>query len=326
MMRRSVLCLCLVCLPIACGASLQQDLEHHNRLKLSPEAQITGATDSGELAAFSEYTFVCSSQDGHLPDEAPAASEAFERFVTEFEAHPRPTVEDKRRRLDLLERAIAAHSWQAEYLDAVWGVWANRGVPKDAQPFMDRLAKLADEGNPLAFHALLTWTNGMHEDMPRRVRWLKTGVEGGNPQILSNVGHDLGTHSLALRPMAIRMLECAAAQGEASAYHGLGRIAWQEGRWVDAYRAWERGANLGSEDCMHMFDEMDTLVPMASEGSVTVGDRLRDLQAHYDSQFLFRISHLASLRHPAPEWMQLHLSDAQIIALIKGRIARYGLP
>lgn len=326
MMRRSALFLCLICFPIACGASLQQELERYNHLKLSPEAQVTEATDNGELAAFSDYTFACSRQDDHLPDETPAAREAFERFVTEFEAHPTPTVEDKRRRLDLLKRAIAAHSWRAEYLDAVWGVWDNRSMPKEAQPFMGRLAKLADEGNPLAFHALLTWTNGMYEDMPRRVRWLKTGIEGGNPQILSNIGYNLGTHSIALRPMAVRMLECAAAQGEASAYNGIGRIAWQEGRWVDAYRAWERGANLGCEDCAGQFTGMDMLAPLGEEASRSVSDTLAILRAHYDDQFLFQISHLMSLHDTAPEVMQLHLSDAQIIAIIKGRIARYGLP
>lgn len=326
MMRRSMLCLCLMCFPIACGASLREELEHYNHLKLSPEAQVTDATDNGEIAAFRDFAFVCANQEDHLPKETPAARKAFERFVTEFEAHPDPTVEDKRRRLDLLERAIKAGSWRAEYLDAVWGVWDNRGAPKEAQPFMDRLAKLADEGNPLAFKALLTWTNGMYEDMPRRVRWLKTGIEGGNPQILSSVGYNLGTHSVLLRPMAVRMLDCAAAQGEAEAYDGLGRIAWQEGRWVDAYRAWERGANLGSEDCMDQFSGMDTFAPISGDEYGTVEERLRTLRKHYSSQFLFEISHLPSLRHPAPEWKQVRFSDAQIIALIKGRIAAFGLP
>lgn len=112
--------------------------------------------------------------------------------------------------------------------------------------------------------------------MPTRTQCLKAGIEGGNPQILSDVGDHLGTHSIALRPMAKGMLECAAAQGEA--------------------------------------------------GDGPVDDRLRDLRAHDDAPFRSRITHRASLRHPSAEWMQLRFSDAQLVALIKGRIARDGLP
>ena len=326
MLRRSLLGLCFSFLPVACGTTPPDDLERYNHLELSPEAQVVEATDNGEVAAFSGYTYACSSQGEHLPKESPAARKAFERFVAYYEAHPDPTRKDKRRRLQLLTQAIAAHSWRAEYLDAVWGVWDNRSAPKAAQPFMDRLAKLADVDNPMALNALLTWTNGMHEDMPRRIRWLKTGIEGGNPQILSSVGYNLGTHSLALRPVSSRMLECAAAQGEASAYNGLGRIAWQEGRWIDAYRAWERGANLGCEDCMGQFSGMDTPAPPEDPGSPSVARTLEALRKHYAEQFLFQVSQLIELRHPAPEGMQLHVTDAQIVAFIKDRIALYGLP
>lgn len=315
-----------MCFPIACGASLQEELERYNHLKLSPEAQVTDAADNGELAAFRDFTFDCTSQEDHLPKETPAARKAFERFVTEFEAHSDPTVEDKRRRLDLLKRAVKAGSWRAEYFDAIWGVWSSRRDPEEAQRFMDRLVKLAETGHPLALNGVLTWTNGMYTNMPLRMDILKAGVNGGNPQILSSVGYNLGTHSLTLRPMAVRMLECAARQGEAEAYDGLGRIAWQEGRWIDAYRAWELGANLGSEDCMGQFSGMDTFAPMSGDEYGTVEERLRTLREHYSSQFLFEISHLVSLRHPAPEWKQLRFSDAQILALIKGRIAVYGLP
>jgi hypothetical protein len=324
--RPALLCLCLLCLSTACRALQERELDRYNHLKLSPEAQVDDTTDNGELAAFVDYAFTCRRQSDYLPEEAPAAAAAFERFITEFEAHPTPTVQDKQRRLDLLLAAIAAKSWRAEYLDAIWGAWDNRGNPKEAQPFMDRLVRLAEQGHPLALNGLLTWTNGMYQDMPRRVAWLKAGLEHGNPQIQSSVGYKLGTHSLALRPMALQMLECAAAQGDADAYQGLGRIAWQEGRWVDAYRAWERGANLGSQDCTEKFEEMARLTPGAKLDHEPIDSRLDALRAHYAGQFLFQLSQLASLRRPAPEALQLHFSDAQLVALIKARIHRYGLP
>lgn len=322
MLRRVLSCACLLSLPVLGGTPLQDELQRYNHLQLSPEAQVAHSTDNGEVAAFADYTFTCRPQSDHLPKETPAARAAFERFVAEFEAHPQPTTADKRRRLDLLAKAIAAKSWRAEYVDAMWGIWSNRSDPAEAQPFLDRLVRLAETGNPAALHGVLTWTNGMYDDMPQRVRLLKAAIEGGNPQVLASVGYNLGTHSRTLRPMALQMLACAAAQGEASAYNGMGRIAWLEGRWVDAYRAWERGANLGCEDCMMKFDELPRMVPEADQ----LTQQLRALRAHYSAQPLFEISHLIPLRRPLPAWLELHIGDAELLAFLKARIERYGLP
>ncbi len=318
----------LVCL-LACthGAnSMQDDLTRYNSLRLSDSARLY-SVDNGEAAAFAGYSFVCRQQADHVPAESDEARAAFARFVADMRAHPEPTAEDRKRRLEYLQQAIALGSWRARYFNANWVLWLDPNTDEARQQF-DELWAMAGDGNPAAHHSVLRWTNGMYEDLPQRMRILRAAIERGNPQALSTLGHSFGTRTENLRAMGVKMLECAAAQGDADAYEGLGTIAWLEGRWVDAYRTWQTGANQGCGDCLDHLEDIGLTRPDYTPERGTRGSdsRISALRQHYESQLLFTISELSELREPAPQSMWVHWSDEQLVAVIKARIQLYGVP
>ncbi len=308
------------------ASSMHDDLRRYNALRLSESAQSYG-TDNGEAAAFEGYDFVCRRQADHVPKESPAAVEAFQRFVDQVRSHPEPDDAERQRRMDLLNRAIAVGSWRARFYNAMWVIWLDPSTAEAREQF-EQVSLMADEGNPAALHAILRWTNGMHDDLPQRIRLLKAAIERGNPQTMSTMGFDLGTRTRNLRPMGAKMLECAASQGDAEAYEGLGRIAWLEGRWVDAYRAWQTGANIGCADCLDHMEDIGLTRPDYTPEQGTRGQdpQITALRGHYESQSLYEISELIELREPAPPDLRVHWSDAQLVAVIKARIRMFGLP
>ncbi|MDD5118112.1 MAG: hypothetical protein PHP90_05925, partial [Sulfuricurvum sp.] len=156
-------------------------------------------------------------------------------------------------------------------------------------------------------------------------------IDRGSPQAMVQVGFELGMRSLTLRPMAKEMLACAKSQQEPEAYGVLGKIAWTEGRWVDAYRLWEEGANFGCEDCI---DKMGEFIALTLEFNPRTGEvresttrmsdeirnslpRLEALKKFYSEQFFYKISNMTELLVTAPTDMAFHVSDEQIVALIK---------
>ena len=305
-----------------------EDLQRYNQVPLTRDAQVVSATDNGDIAGFRDFKFECRKQQNYSRQETPEAKAALEKFLTYFSAHPSPTDAQKTERLALLEAAIKAGGWRADYIDITWGIWDNRGRPRDAQPFADRLQKMAHEGMPIAIHSLLRWTNGQYGNREYRMVLLKAAIERGNPNTMADVGYNLGTHDLELRPMAKQMLDCAAAQGHAEAYDGIGQVAWHEGRWIDAYRAWAKGANLGCERCLGKVEELLTLRPgyKVADGTYDVDPKFKALRAFYAKQFFYEITELTELRSTAPPALQVTVSDASIVQLIKSRLARYGTP
>ena len=325
--RSLALCLHLLFLAAGCDLLLHDKIEQYNHVDMHKDSDIFLPDDSGESEAFSDYSFTCRHQDDYLPEESPSAKAAFDRFVAEFDIESDPTPEDKRHRIDLVEQAIAAGSWRAEYFDAMWGLWTYRTFmhAKESAPYMKRLVKLAKGGNPIAWYAALdygwSWRTEQSADFEQLMKLYKAGIELGSAPIMSRVGYNLATHSRALRPMAVKMLECAAEQGEAGAYDGLGQVAWDEGRWVDAYRTWERGTNLGCDRCI------DRLIPLATPGNEDNDDIRKRLDAltafgFSQKQSLFNISKLPSLRHLIPAELQLHLGDRYFVSQIKDILAK----
>ena len=310
------------------ASSLEQDLIQYNHLQLSKDAQVVDSTDNGERAAFRDYHFECRKEADFEDTETPVAKAAFDRFLAYVAAHPSPTVEQKTQRLALLQAAITAGSWRADYLDVIWGMWDNRGDGKALKPFADRLYAYTTSGLPVAVHAWVEWHGGMYEDMPQRVALLKAAIERGNTNAMVSVAYNLGTHDLALRPMAKQMLDCAAAQGAPGAYDGIGRLAWQEGRWVDAMRAWIKGANLGCDECLVQVESDLVWQPghRVSDGTYNTDPGYKALRKFYEDQFFYGLTHLHSLRVTAPASLQIDVSDEQIVKGIKARIAAYGLP
>lgn len=322
-------------LTAACAASLaadstvsEEDVRRYNHVPLSRQAQVADNTDNGDIAGFRGYRFNCRKQQDYSKPESAQAKAALDRFMAYFVAHPSPSDRQKTERLALLQAAIKAGSWRADYIDVMWGIWAYRGSPQELRTYADRLQKMAADGVPIAIHSFLRWTDGQYENPTRRIQLLKAALERGNPNTMSSVGYELGTHTLELRPMAKRMLDCASAQGDPDAFNGIGRIAWQEGRWIDAYRTWVHGANLGCEACLEAIEELVVLRPGhdVEGGTDDVDPGFKALRAFYANQFIYQITQLTDLRMPAPAALQVTVSDASIVQLIKSRLARYGTP
>ena len=159
------------------ASTLEQDLVKYNQLQLSKDAQVVYATDNGQRAAFRDYQFECRQESDFEDAETPAATAAFDRFLQYFDAHDAPTVAQKNERMALLQAAIAAGSWRADYLDVIWGLWDNRGDVKALKPFADRLYTYTTNGLPVAVNAWVEWNGGMYENIPQRTALL-TAYDG----------------------------------------------------------------------------------------------------------------------------------------------------
>ena len=323
----TVACGVLSLLPCTSHADdLQSQLRKYNALKLSDDAQLFPPA-ANYTDAYADYAFECRKEADFLPKESAAAQEAFQRFVDDVRSHPDPSPDDKRRRNALIERAMAAGSWQARFFNAMWTLRLERGTPEVQKQFKV-LIDMAQQGNPAALGAYLTRASNLEEDDAQRVTIQKAAIDRGNPAVMASVGFHLGTRTHELRPKGVAMLKCAASQGEGRGYDGLATIAWLEGRWVDAYRLWAAGANLDCESCMTHVEDIVMTRPdyRPSDGTYGKEPTVAALRRFYGSQMLYTISHLKALRIDAPSEMQFKLTDEQIVALIETRIRTYGLP
>jgi len=318
-----------VAMPLAPHArDLQTDLARFNSIKLSAEARLF-PPGNGLTEAFGNVEFVCRQQRDHVPEEGDAAKEAFESFVTFSRANERNLSDEiHQRRMDLLSRADKAGSWRARYFMAMRSIYLFRNEPQGRAAF-DQLFEMAQSGNPAALAGVLHWSGGMYDDIPQRLLILKAAIERGNPQAMVTVGFDLGARSLELRPKGLAMLQCAADQGSAEAYEGLGRVAWLEGRWVDAHRTWLRGANLGCESCLMTIDTAMRTSAAGydpDEGTYRQDSKAELLRKFYADQTLRSLSLLDDLRVEAPTQMWLEWSDRQLLKVLEARVNRYGIP
>jgi hypothetical protein len=304
--------------------ALSDALKRLNHVDIPADQRIIDATDDGGIAAFSDYKFQCKRQDDFNPKESAKAQAQFKEFLAYYSAHSNPTDDEKSKRLALLQAAAKAGSWRADYVDLIWDIWDNRANRKALQPLGDRLADFANRGTPIAIYGYVHWMG----NMPRSERYsvLKAAIDRGSPQAMVLMGHHLGMHSLALRPMAKEMLACAKSQEEPGAYDVLGQIAWREGRWVDAYRTWEEGSNKGCEDCIDHMEEFVMLNPrfQLKDGFRDSTPPLKALREYYSKQFLYQITQMTELLEAAPTDMAVHVTDEQIVALIEKRLQVFG--
>jgi hypothetical protein len=322
-------CLIIAILSFAASVAAQAEalpdaLKRFNQVDIPADERIIEATDDGGIAAFTNYKFRCKRQDDFNPKESAKAEAQFKNFLTYFSTHPNPSDDEKTKRLALLKAAAKAGSWRADYIDLVWDIWDNRANSKALQPLGKRLADFANRGTPIAIYGYVHWMGNMPSNEKYDV--LKAAIDRGSPQAMVLMGHDLGMHSLPLRPMAKEMLACAKSQKEPGAYDALGQIAWREGRWVDAYRLWEDGVNKGCEDCIDHMEEFSMLKPdfQLDNGFQDSIPRLKALRDYYSKQFLYQISHMTELLETAPAEMAFHVTDEQIVALIKKRQEVFG--
>lgn len=110
-----------VSLAAAATAASPADLQH-DHIPLSREAQVVTATDNGDIAGFRDFKFDCRQQQNYSYQESPEAKAALEKFLTNITAHPSSSNAQKTERLALLEAAIKAGSWRADYIEITRGI------------------------------------------------------------------------------------------------------------------------------------------------------------------------------------------------------------
>lgn len=307
------------------SVNIQEELIKFNHL---PQEKQIGDDDSNSAfsATYRNEPFTCVQQAEYFPTETPEAEKAFNLFVDTVKSRSKLDKEDYQYLRIVLADAIKAKSWRAKYVQSIWNIKIDP-YSEESKKELETLVSMAQEGNPLALHAVLEWTGGIYEDSTTwRKDFIKAAVRRGNPQVMSTVGWDLATRTRGMRPIGIKMLECAATQGDADAYYGLGTVARKEGHWIDAYRLWQKGSHLGCKSCMDKMDDLaliqdDFTLSQGMFGKVPQIDALRKL---YDTQFLENAVFLPELRRSAPAAMWPEMSDEQLVKMIKKRIEIWG--
>ena len=241
--------LSLAFLSTSSAKDLAQDLQRLNKVTMFQDEQ-PQENDSNLIKAFEHYQFQCVNENTSNPDESSDARKKFDAFIRYFNAHSLPDKAQAKERLALLEKAIKGGSWRAEYVDLIWQIWDNRNNPAAQPPLIKRLASMAQAGIPIAIYGYVKWLGGFYEQPEERYRLLKAAIDRGSPEAMTLVGGEIASRSIKLRSLGKNLLTCARKQGESSSYESLGKMAWQEGRWVDAYRIWEEGTNKGCKDCI----------------------------------------------------------------------------
>lgn len=115
------------------------------------------------------------------------------------------------------------------------------------------------------------------------------------------------------------MLDCAAAQGNGDAYDSLGLLADMEGRKVDAYRLWEKGVNNGCAACIERMEEFAKIRADydPSTGITDATPALKQIEHFYSENSLFEWTVLPDLYRPLPANLSFHVSDDDILKLLK---------
>lgn len=309
------------------GHAIERDEEILRLNNLNIPADYQPQENDPELVkAFQGYKFQCTKEDGFNPKETKVAKKRFDDFVGYFNNHPSPSNEQVKKRLELLLKAVDSGSWKAKYVDVMWQIRETRGGP-NAQALAKELTKLAEEGIPIAIQQYVESMGGFYDQPAERNRLLKLAVDRGSPEAMGLVGGAIASRSVVLRELGKQLLSCAIKQGEPQAYESLGKIAWHEGRWVDAYRLWEQGANRGCEECIGRMERFSTLRPdyRVADGMYGSNSALKLLREFYSNQLLYQISKMHNLITPAPKAMQFHITDEQIANLARKESAERGI-
>ncbi len=264
--------------------------------------------------------FQCSRAANHTPEETPVAARAFSDFV-KYSTHG-DSVPDfwmnestRNKRKQLLADAVKAGSWKAAYVDAVWAFHlAEDDVTR--QRSGNRLASLVKRGIPIAAYTYATY---LDQAPGEQHRLLNEAIVRGSPDAMIVVGSTMVVRSRKLRSVGKAMLECALSQGNADAYASLGKIADMEGRDVDAYKLWEKGANSGCRDCVdHMLDvaKVRPGYTIATPRADLVPE-LKAIGDFLDRNHLYEWTRLPELATPLPSNLSFHVSDAELLKLLE---------
>lgn len=305
-------------------------LQRYNRIQVTPSFAVQGSGAGSLEEELAGQPFACTQQLKGLPQDTVAAQKAFGSFMDSFErtANAGISAGEMKERLRLLEHAIQAGSWRARFSDLLWRMKTDSRDPVAAQQMSKELLDMVDQHNPAAVYIADAWIYAGEFDQTAHRTLIRLGVKLGNPQVISQMGHRLATGTLQHRARGIAMLRCAADQGDPDAYYSLGLVASQEGRMFDAYRLFEQGGNLGCDSCFGRLEELALRQPGFLWGrDTTVGavPAVKSLQDFYEGQFFWKLTKLPELRRQAPAFLQLRLTDDDIVGLAEGSRARAGL-
>jgi hypothetical protein len=284
-----------------------------------------------DTSAFGAAPFHCVQQKDHLPKESQAARRAFAKFLAYFdETNDAGLSEDEeKQRLRLIQAAIKAGSWRAELSYWLWV--ANTGPRGDlerSRRVSAELLRMAQGRNPAIVAAAAAQIHDDADGQPTLNSLLRSGLERGSPQVMTSVGGRLAINVPKHRARGLAMLRCAAEQGDVEAYHPLGLTARLEGRWVDAYRIFELGANQGCTRCAEVLGPIAMMrlgVPGSPRDPTGHTPEISSLSAFYAAQFFWQITGLTDLRQLAPPSLQVNLGHEQIMGLIGLEMKESGL-
>ncbi|WP_095101639.1 hypothetical protein [Pseudomonas sp. Irchel 3A5] len=273
------------------------------------------------LAQFKDKNFVCRSETDFLPKESPAAAQAFRQLV-EYASKGDQTEnfwmdkEHKEKRESLLAAAVKEGSWKAIYLDSVWTL-RYPASPEKAAAASDTINEFVQQGVPIVVSAYGASLYG--RDYDAMYKLLSEAVDRGSPQAMASVGGNIVPQAKELHPVGKQMLECAVKQGYAPAYMSLGKLAWMEGRRLDAYRLWEKGVNEGCASCTEYLESIGRVrrgytpaTPM-----LDLVPELAVINAFYENNFFYELSELRDFERPLPEELAFHLDDKELLKLLE---------
>ncbi|GAB7528976.1 hypothetical protein PS3A_13850 [Pseudomonas sp. 3A(2025)] len=337
---------------------LSSPLEDFNHMPPSEPSIVS--TDADLTRRFTGKQFMCTKVEDHTPQESETAARAFDEFrvyslIGERDESFWSDSAHRQRRDALRDAAVKAGGWRADYVDVLWQLRGER-KPDVVNELSVRLQTLATTV-PMAMYRYgrFLWPY-QNSDM----YYLEdAAIDRGSPQAMTYVSNTILVRAKALFPLARSMLECAASQGHAQAYEGLGTLAHREGRRLDAYRLWVKGINEGCEDCIEnlqqlkqarantpekrerkrqLLEKLKSADPSSAEkyGEELASLRFQDIQMQipelerlkkfYADNFLYEVTELPEFRLRPSGDVLFYPDDSELLLLLQIEAGLVDLP
>ncbi|MDR5751373.1 MULTISPECIES: hypothetical protein [unclassified Caballeronia] len=279
-------------------------------------------SDTMLISAFKGRPFVCRNAVDYTPldaDEAKGKFSEFVRYTKQGDADEKLWLSEtnRKKRDDLLKTAVDAGSWKAAYVDSIWSI----RFPSSSQSRQNasrQLEQLVRQGIPIAAYKYATYLYGRDDEMMYYL--LKQAIDRGSPNAMELVGRSIIARSKQLRSLAKAMLDCAANQGNANAYAGLGRLADMEGHKIDAFHLWVKGLNSGCDQCVDNLARLAKIRNGYDPDNVSMIDLLPELKRitqFYTDSFMYGDTELPDLFRPLPVALEFHPSDDELLKLLE---------
>lgn len=302
-------------------AASAKNLEDFNHLPAAYGSSDQLSVEPQLLSEFKGKKFICRNEADFLPKESAAAAQAFKKLVEYALAGDQVEnfwmdKEHKEKRESLLAAAVKEGSWKAIYLDSVWTL-SYPASPEKAAEAAETLQKLIKQGVPIVAYQYGSSLYG--RDYKKMYTLLSGAVDRGSLQAMTLVGGNIVPQAKELHPIGKEMLECAVEKGFAPAYMSLGKLAWMEGRRLDAYRLWEKGVNEGCAACSQYLEQIGRVRRGYSPATpmLELVPELSAINAFYEQNFFYELSELKDFERPLPASLAFHLDDKELLKLLE---------